>query len=223
MKDQGKKFDTEKIRTDLLPPDSLLSIAEILTFGANKYGDRNWEKGMDWSRVYGALLRHLFAWWMNKGPDKETGKSHLSHAGCCIMFLLAYEKRGVGKDNRPSKNKDIKTVYIASPYTKPEGKQEENTLESFRIASELIDLGFTPYAPLWSHYLDIHHPKDYKTWLDLDFEWLEKCDCVLRLPGESSGADQEVKLAEKLGIPVFYDVEELKCHTTNTNVTDAEK
>ena len=64
-------------------------------------GERNWERGMDWGRVYAALLRHLFAWWGGEASDPETGKSHLHHVGCCVAFLIAYEARGTGKDDRP--------------------------------------------------------------------------------------------------------------------------
>jgi hypothetical protein len=99
--EEGVKFDQDKIRTDLLPPDAMLGIAEILTFGAKKYGDRNWERGMKWSRPYGALLRHIWAWWNGEDKDPETGKSHLDHAACCISFLSAYEKRKIGEDDRP--------------------------------------------------------------------------------------------------------------------------
>lgn len=100
----GQKKDQGKTRYELLPPELLYAVSEILTFGAKKYADRNWELGMDWSRVYGALMRHLWAWWnpFTSSVDEETGKSHLWHAGCCIAFLIAYEARGVGKDDRPS-------------------------------------------------------------------------------------------------------------------------
>jgi len=66
-----------------------------------KSGERNWEKGMVWSRVYGALMRHLWTWWARGGVDPETGKSHLWHAACCITFLLTYEIRQSGTDDRP--------------------------------------------------------------------------------------------------------------------------
>jgi hypothetical protein len=99
----GRKDDTGKLPLELLPTDSIEAIAEILDFGAKKYAPRNWEKGMEWGRVYGACMRHLFAWWTKRdgGLDPDTGKSHLWHAGCCILFLIAYERRGVGTDNRP--------------------------------------------------------------------------------------------------------------------------
>lgn len=100
-KPEGRKDDAAKDRFELLPGDALRAIAVILTFGAAKYGDRNWEKGMKWSRVYGALQRHLNDWWQGEALDAETGKSHLAHAGCCLLFLIAYEIRTVGEDDRP--------------------------------------------------------------------------------------------------------------------------
>jgi len=35
------------------------------------------------------------------------------------------------------------------------------------------------------------------------------CDAVLRIPGESRGADLEVARARRLGLPIFTDVSEL--------------
>ncbi len=100
---EGRKDDTGKVRFDLLPPELLFAVANILTFGAKKYSDRNWEKGMSWGRVFGACMRHMWAWWRGDKADDETGYSHLWHAGCCIAFLIAYEERGIGEDDR---NKD---------------------------------------------------------------------------------------------------------------------
>lgn len=98
---EGVKFDEGKTRIELFPGDVLFAISDILTSGAVKYEARNWELGMDWSRPFGALMRHMWKWWQGEGLDAETGKSHLWHAGCCIAFLIAYEMRNVGKDDRP--------------------------------------------------------------------------------------------------------------------------
>lgn len=68
-------------------------------------GDRNWEKGINFSRVFGALMRHLWAWWnpYYLDTDEETGKSHLWHAACCLAFLISYEARGMHDfDDRPT-------------------------------------------------------------------------------------------------------------------------
>jgi hypothetical protein len=98
---EGVKHDTDKYPLHLLPFDALLSVACVLHHGQIKYGARNWEKGMDWSRVQAAALRHLFAWSNGEDIDPESGMSHLAHATCCLLFLLAYELRRAGHDDRP--------------------------------------------------------------------------------------------------------------------------
>jgi len=100
----------------------------------------------------------------------------------------------------------IKT-YIASPYTI--GNHLVNVLIQIGYAHELIGLGFNPYVPLLSHYLEEYKHQEYETWMSIDLEWLKTCDCLLRLPGESSGADREVAFAIKKQIPVFYDIKSL--------------
>jgi hypothetical protein len=102
MSEGGIKFDEGKAPYDLIAPELLESVAKVLKFGADKYGVRNWEKGMSYGRVFAALQRHLWAWWRNKDDkDSETGYSHLDHAASCIMFLITYEQRKVGEDDRP--------------------------------------------------------------------------------------------------------------------------
>jgi len=90
--DKGVKFDEGKERFDLLPPDALFEITKVFTYGQQKYGERNWEKGMLWGRLFAATMRHLWNWWRGEKYDKESGLSHLAHAGANIFFLLHYEQ-----------------------------------------------------------------------------------------------------------------------------------
>ena len=99
--DSGRKDDTGKDPWDLAPWQSFGAIVGVMAFGARKYGARNWERGMAWGRLYAACIRHLTAWWGGEDKDPETGKSHLAHAGCCVCFLIAYQLRGWGSDDRP--------------------------------------------------------------------------------------------------------------------------
>jgi hypothetical protein len=99
----GHKDDTGKDPWHLMPWDAVRAILKVLWFGARKYDERNWEKGMNWSRPFDAMQRHMTVWWEGEATDSETGYSHLWHAGCCILFLIAYELRGKGTDDRPSK------------------------------------------------------------------------------------------------------------------------
>ena len=97
---QAVKHDDGKPRYDLVPPEALDALSRVLTFGAAKYSERNWEKGMDWGRVFGAMMRHAWAWWRGEHKDPETGYSHLWHVLCCAAFLVTYEQRRIGKDDR---------------------------------------------------------------------------------------------------------------------------
>ena len=98
-------------------------------------------------------------------------------------------------------------VYIASPYTL--GDVAINVKMQIDVANQLINYGFAPFVPLLSHFQHLIHPRDYQDWVKLDMEWIASCDVMLRLPGESKGADAEVKLAEQLDIPVFYHIYDL--------------
>jgi hypothetical protein len=89
----GYKHDTEKLRYDLIPPEAMEELAKVLTHGATKYEDHNWARGIKWSRVFAALMRHMWSWWKGENADPETGYSHLSHALCNIVFLVTYEQR----------------------------------------------------------------------------------------------------------------------------------
>lgn len=108
LKASGVKYDAGKEAMDLIPPEFLFGTAEILTLGAVKYEVRNWEKGMRWGRVFASLMRHLWRWWGGENLDSETKKSHLWHASCCIAFLIAYESRQVGEDDRPFKQRSAR-------------------------------------------------------------------------------------------------------------------
>ena len=97
---EGKKFDAEKPRLDLLSSIALVEVAKVMTYGASKYGSQNWRGGLAWSRVYAAVQRHLVAWNGGETLDPETGLSHLAHASCGLQFLLEYAKTHPQLDDR---------------------------------------------------------------------------------------------------------------------------
>ena len=99
-KPAAQKFDTNKVRMELLSVPALMGTAAVMTFGAIKYAAHNWRKGFEWSRLYGAALRHILAHMNGEDRDPESGMSHLDHAACCIMFLQEHEKLGLGVDDR---------------------------------------------------------------------------------------------------------------------------
>lgn len=96
---EAKKFDEGKTRYDLIPPEALEQLVDILTFGAKTYGDRNWEKGLPYGRIFAATMRHLWKWWRGEDCDPESKLPHLAHAACNIFFLMTYESRVMDIDN----------------------------------------------------------------------------------------------------------------------------
>lgn len=90
----GRKDDAEKPRYDLLPFDALDPVVRVLTSGARRYGDENWRKVEHAPRRYlAAALRHVTAWASGRENDVDTGESHLAHAVCCLLFLLALQAK----------------------------------------------------------------------------------------------------------------------------------
>lgn len=101
----GKKNDTGKLRYDLIPPDVMAVLAHVYTMGADKYGDRNWEEGIDYGRLIAAKKRHFNDWEAGESLDPEDGQHHLASDIWCSIALLAYEMRNMGGefDDRPAK------------------------------------------------------------------------------------------------------------------------
>ena len=101
----------------------------------------------------------------------------------------------------------MKYIYVAGPYTR--GDPVVNTRNAILAGEEIIKLGYVPFVPHLSHLWHMVSPHDIGYWYNYDFEWLRKCDAILRLPGESSGSDKEVIVAKLMGLPVYYSVQEI--------------
>lgn len=92
-------------------------------------------------------------------------------------------------------------IYISCPYSK--GDVAQNVRNSILAADCIIEAGHLPYNPLLSHFHHLILPHSYDYWLDLDLKMIYKCEYVVRLNGESVGADKECELAKRLGIPII--------------------
>jgi hypothetical protein len=95
------KHDTGKPKMSLLPPRAVAEVGCVLTYGADKYGEYNWaDGGMEWSRLWSAAMRHMLAWLDGSDYDRESDLNHLAHAATNLLFLLEYQLRGLGTDDR---------------------------------------------------------------------------------------------------------------------------
>lgn len=94
------RFDSGKLRYDLIPGYPLEELAKIYTYGAQKYDPDNYLKGMPWRKVIGPLFRHLWKWVQGEIIDEESGHHHLAHVAWNVFTLMIYEKENLGTDDR---------------------------------------------------------------------------------------------------------------------------
>lgn len=96
----GVKFDGEKNRLELVDALAVEGIGKVLTFGAKKYDANNWRGGIVYTRIIGALKRHLSAIEQGEDVDAESGLPHIDHLGCEWMFLSNFMKTRPDLDDR---------------------------------------------------------------------------------------------------------------------------
>lgn len=101
---EGSKYDTGKLRYDLIPTYPLSQLASVYTYGVQKYSEHNWRKGIKFSRIFSALMRHCWSYWSGSDTDEESGLPHLSHAAWCLFTLLEYSRCRKELDDRYETN-----------------------------------------------------------------------------------------------------------------------
>jgi len=139
----GLRYNNGKKRYDLIQPDALAGLVDVLTYGSTKYAERNWERGMKWSNVIASLKRHLAAIEQGIDYDEETSMLHADHLQCNAHFLSAYYK-----------------IY-------PQGDDRLNTYFNKRVALD-IDGVLADYATAFCDYAGIEYTN--KNWL-FSYKW----------------------------------------------------
>ena len=114
---EGKKYDGEKPKMYLLPPKSMVEVSKVLTFGAEKYGPKNWRELEDLQNRYSsAALRHIFAHLDDSELDEDSGLSHLAHAICCLLFKLEIELENASKENQKERSRKSNVGEYSTSY-----------------------------------------------------------------------------------------------------------
>ena len=78
-----------KGRFDLVTPFGLMRLAKWYELGAKKYADRNWEKGMPFSRYLDSAMRHITKFTMGMNDE-----DHLAAAVWNLMCIIHHEELG---------------------------------------------------------------------------------------------------------------------------------
>jgi len=101
----------------------------------------------------------------------------------------------------------MKLAYIAGPYSA--GDVGVNIRNAIAAGDQMWAKGYAPYIPHLNHLWQLISPKPYDEWIRIDIEILRRSDILVRLPGNSIGADDEVIFATHIGIPVYFGIEEV--------------
>lgn len=100
------RYDADKPRIDLIDPGFLLRLGDHYGVGARKYAERNWQKGMSFSRCYASAQRHMLAFWSGEDDDPETGSPHVIAAAwnmAALDYYMADADLRKKFDDRPNK------------------------------------------------------------------------------------------------------------------------
>jgi len=100
------RYNSGKNRLDLVPPELIEEVGQVLTFGAEKYAPDNWKLGLKFSNCLASLKRHLTAFEKGEDVDPESGLLHLSHVATNVAFLIWTMKHRPDMDDRYHLKKD---------------------------------------------------------------------------------------------------------------------
>lgn len=94
-----------------------------------------------------------------------------------------------------------KMLYVAGPYTHPD--PVENTHRAVKVATIVYEqTEFVPFVPHLSLLWHMVTPRDPDFWYTLDLHQMAHCDAIVRLPGDSTGADREMQVAAQIRLEI---------------------
>ena len=102
MSDKGLRYNSNKNKLELIPPEWEWALGMVTTKGSEKYAPRNWEKGMDHSIMIGCMKRHIAKYLAGQKYDMgETGCHHLAMVAWNALALMSYDLRNLGNNDIP--------------------------------------------------------------------------------------------------------------------------
>lgn len=221
---KGLRFNQGKTRHDLVPAFAQEQYAKVLTKGAEKYAERNWENGMPWSKVTASLKRHISAFERGEDVDPETGLLHMAHVMCNAAFLVEYynifpqgDDRPIPQLRMPKIGLDIDEVLAdwVGHWTKHHGQEvpetwnfDKDIAEKFKTLKD--DKDFWMSIPPKVSASDLHfEPHCYITSRSIPTEWTEEWIKLHGFPTVKvislTHGVSKVEACKAAGIDIFVD------------------
>lgn len=224
IKDSGKRerfaggmqrdTDEDKIKWHLVASGPMLRRwSEHLTGGAKKYDEDNWMKAAgeaEYQRFRKSAFRHFMQWYYGETCEDHASACYFNINGAEYVKERTALKPATIRPN-PAKESDGRTrVYISGPMSL--GDRVDNLAVAMKAMRELIGLGYAPMCPQLTFFAEPFVDASHADWVDVDIPWVRSAHAVLRLPGDSRGADREVAAAREANVPVFESVGDLHSH-----------
>lgn len=86
--EQALRYNEGKTRFSMLCWPALEGTSRVFMFGAKKYSENNWKKGIKYNVGMDSVMRHCIAFINNEDNDPESGLFHLYHAIASLMIVI---------------------------------------------------------------------------------------------------------------------------------------
>lgn len=83
----GNRYNEGKLKWSLVSWAALVPMVKVLMFGAQKYENWNWNKGLKYTEICESMQRHLISFIQGENNDPESKLEHVGHILCNAMFL----------------------------------------------------------------------------------------------------------------------------------------
>jgi len=103
-------------------------------------------------------------------------------------------------------------IYIAGKYSSNNIIDIfKNIREGVKISAKILKLGHIPFCPFLDYQFLFYEDLSVEDLRKYSIEWLKVCDILFVLPNseKSKGTQEEIKIAQKWGIPIIYSLKEI--------------
>ena len=226
-KEKAIKYDEGKPMFQLIPAYAHKQVAHVFTYGHTKYekeagGGKNWEKGMPWTKMLGAVERHINAFKAGEDIDDESGLFHLAHAATDILMMIEWYRTHPELDDRkkdyltqPKITLDIDEVVCQwqKGYNKRFNREVDPRYwnQSYAIGTDLDILKEEKdfWINLESYHMPDFEPHAYVSSRSIPVEWSQEfiaktglpCAPIYHVPFGAS----KIEVLKKIGSEIHID------------------
>lgn len=104
-------------------------------------------------------------------------------------------------------------IYVAGAYSAPNVISVlDNMRRGMQLSYKVLKAGFAPFVPWFDYHFTLIGETTLQEYYNYSISWLEVSDAMIVVPENaetSKGTQNEIETAKKLGIPIFYNLEDL--------------